>query len=334
MRDTSERLLRLLALLQRRRPWNADQLAAELAVTDRTIRRDIGRLRSLGYPVTSTTGLDGGYELTAGASLPPLLLDPDEAVATFLALRAAAAGEDPEAGAAARSALEKVVRVLPERARTAVGAMTRHSTAIEIGRPFRAPEPVRTASALVVLAQACRSRRRVACDYERGDGRRGPMLVEPRHLVRTMDRWYLLAYAIGPESWRTLRVDRMRDVAVTAVPSRPRADPAEDLDELVMSGIRSRMQRVTGVVRVHAPMAEIAHWISPAWGTVTAEGPDACLVEAGADSHDAMARWLLLLARPLTVVGPPELANAFAAVAAGAGRARSAGDASAVASAD
>ncbi|CAQ00973.1 helix-turn-helix transcriptional regulator [Clavibacter sepedonicus] len=316
MRDASERLLRLLALLQRHRTWNAEQLAAELRVTDRTIRRDVGRLRALGYPVTSATGVDGGYELAAGASLPPLTLDPVEAVAVFVALRDASAAGDAEHSAAARRALDKVVRVLPEQARAAVGAMSHHSTAVDIGHAIGPVDEPASATTLEVLARACRTRRQVTCDYERGDGRRGPMVLEPRHLVRTMDRWYLLAYVTGAESWRTLRVDRMGDVAATTVPSRPRADPADDLDALVVDGIRSRMQRVTGVVRVHAPASEIAHWISPAWGTVTAEGPDSCLVAGGADSHGSMARWLLLLDRPLTVIGPPELAAAFVAVAA------------------
>ncbi|WP_440696059.1 helix-turn-helix transcriptional regulator [Clavibacter nebraskensis] len=316
MRDASERLLRLLALLQRSRPWNAEQLAAELQVTDRTIRRDIGRLRSLGYPVTSATGADGGYELVAGAALPPLTLDPVEAVAVFVALREASAVADPEQGAAARRALEKVVRVLPERALAVVGAMAHHSTSVDLGQVIRPPDEPGSATALEVLVRACRSRRQVTCDYERGDGRRGPLVLEPRHLVRTMDRWYLLAYVIGSESWRTLRVDRMAGITARTVSSRARADPAEDLDAFVTDGIRSRMQRVTGVVRVHAPASEIAHWISPAWGTVTEDGPDSCLVAGGADSHAAMARWLLLLDRPLTVVGPPELAAAFLAVSA------------------
>jgi len=324
MRDTAERLLRLLSLLQRSRPWNADQLADELEVTDRTIRRDVGRLRSLGYPVASTPGVDGGYALEPGAALPPVTLDPEEAVAVFVALRdasaAAATAGDPERGAAARRALEKVVRVLPDRARAAVGAMTHHSTAVDAGRVIRPPDEPGSALALDLLARACRTRRRVSCDYERADGRRGVMDLEPRHLVRTMDRWYLVAYVLGSESWRTLRVDRMADVRETTVASRPRPDPADDLDALVVDGIRARMQRVTGVVRVDAPAAEIAHWISPAWGTITPDGPDRALVAGGADSHASMARWLLLLDRPITVIGPPELAAAFVAVAEEAAR--------------
>jgi len=294
-------------------------------VTDRTIRRDVGRLRSLGYPVASTTGVDGGYALEPGAALPPVTLDPEEAVAVFVALRDAAAAAsatgDPERGAAARSALEKVVRVLPDRARAAAGAMSHHSTAVDAGRVIRRPDEPGSAPALDLLARACRTRRRVTCAYERADGRRGTMDLEPRHLVRTMDRWYLVAYVIASESWRTLRVDRMTAVRATTVPSRARPDPADDLDALVVDGIRAGMQRVAGIVRVHAPAAEIAHWISPAWGTVTPDGPDRSLVAAGADSHAAMARWLLLLDRPITVVGPPELSAAFVAVAEEAGRA-------------
>jgi predicted DNA-binding transcriptional regulator YafY len=319
MRDTSERLLLLLGLLQRRRPWNAEQLAAELDVTDRTIRRDVGRLRVLGYPVTSATGTDGGYGLEAGAVLPPLVLDPREAVAVHLALRRLVAEAGPEESADARAALEKITRVLPHRAQAAVSAVAQHSAEVDLGQPMRGRGGSAAPAALVDIARACRSRRQLTCDYERDDGRRGPMRLEPRHLVRTLDRWYLLAYAVDPQGWRTLRVDRMGDVVVTDVPNRPRPDPAEDLDGLVASGIRSAIRRVTGTVRVQAPASEVARWVAPAWGTVTADGPGSCTVEAGADSHESMARWFLLLDRPLVVVEPPELVAAFAAVAREAG---------------
>ncbi|OUE24257.1 helix-turn-helix transcriptional regulator [Clavibacter michiganensis] len=320
MRDTSERLLLLLGLLQRRRPWNAEQLAAELDVTDRTIRRDVGRLRALGYPVTSATGTDGGYGLEAGAVLPPLLLDPREAIAIHLALRRAVAEAGPEERADARAALEKVTRVLPERARAAVTAVERHSGEVDLGQPVRASAGSAAPATLAEIARACRSRRQLTCDYERDDGRRGPMRLEPRHLVRTLDRWYLLAYAVDSQGWRTLRVDRMGDVLRTDVSSRPRPDPAEDLDAFVADGIRSTIRRVTGTVRVQAPATEVARWVAPAWGTVTSDGDGSCIVAAGADSHASMARWLLLLDRPLVVVEPPELVAAFSAVAREAGR--------------
>ncbi|MFT2690309.1 helix-turn-helix transcriptional regulator [Clavibacter zhangzhiyongii] len=320
MRDTSERLLLLLGLLQRRRPWNAEQLAVELDVTDRTIRRDVGRLRALGYPVTSATGTDGGYGLEAGAVLPPLVLDPREAVAVHLALRRVLAEAGPEERGDARGALEKITRVLPHRARSAVTAVSQHSAEVDLGQPMRGRGGTAAPTALLAIARACRTRHQMTCDYERDDGRRGPMRLEPRHLVRTLDRWYLLAYAVEQQGWRTLRVDRMVDVRVSDAPSRPRPDPAEDLDELVAGGIRTSVRRVTGTVRVEAPAAEVAPWISPAWGSVTPDGPGSCVVEAGADSHESMARWLLLLARPLVVVEPPELVAAFSAVAREAGR--------------
>ncbi|WP_043675923.1 helix-turn-helix transcriptional regulator [Clavibacter michiganensis] len=320
MRDASERLLLLLGLLQRRRPWNARQLAAELEVTERTIRRDIGRLRSLGYPVDAATGADGGYALEAGVSLPPLMLDPREAVAVHLALRRAIAEAGPEARPDAQAALEKVTRVLPARSRAAVTAMAQHSAEVELGHAVDAASGSGTTDALAHIARACGRRRQLTCDYERDGGRRGPMRLEPRRLVRTLDRWYLLAYAVEAQGWRTLRVDRMRDVLLTDVPNRPRPDPAEDLDAFVADGIRSAIRRVTGTVRVHAPASEVTRWVAPAWGSVTADGPGACVIEAGADSHAAMARWLLLLDRPLVVIEPPELVAAFSAMADAAGR--------------
>jgi predicted DNA-binding transcriptional regulator YafY len=156
MWETSERLLRLLALLQRSRSWSADQLAEELAVTERTVRRDVARLRQLGYPVTSIHGAGGGYELEAGAALPPLMFDEAEAVATVLALQDAATTSSTADASAALSALGKIHGAMPQRLRTATVALTDHSTSLKLGNLIGASSTALSIETLVTLAQACR----------------------------------------------------------------------------------------------------------------------------------------------------------------------------------
>lgn len=315
MWETSERLLRLLALLQRSRSWSADQLAEELEVTDRTIRRDIGRLRQLGYPVATVHGAGGGYELEAGAALPPLMFDAGEAVATVLALQDAATTGSPAGASDALSALEKIHGAMPQRLRAAVAALTDHSSNLELGSMIGAPAAALSIDTLLLLARACRSGRQITCVYQRHSGETGPRRLEPFHLVHTMNHWYLVAFAADSGEWRTFRVDRITEPALTPTPNHPREPPA-DLDTYVTGQITAGVQQVTGTVRVHAPMADVAAWISPAWGTIVSETTDTSIVTAGADSYGAMARWLLLLDRPLTVLHPPQLRSAFTAISA------------------
>lgn len=169
----------------------------------------------------------------------------------------------------------------------------------------------------MLLAKACRERRQVTCIYQRHSGLSGPRLLEPLHLVHTMNRWYLIAFATDTDDWRTFRVDRITGPAMTSTPSYPR-EPPTDLDSFLTSQIGSGVRQVTRTVRVHAPLSDVAAWIMPAWGTITAESSSTSIITAGADSYGAMARWLLLLDRPLTVIDPPELRSAFAALAAAA----------------
>jgi predicted DNA-binding transcriptional regulator YafY len=311
MWDTAERLLALLSLLQRRRDWNAEQLADELEVTERTIRRDIVRLRDLGYPVDTVHGLGGGYRLQAGAALPPLMLDADEAVATLLALRQWAAGGDPATSDGALSALDKLTRVMPARVTRVIATLGRHSSHLDLGMTVGGqidPIPVAT---LMLLARACREERRIDCTYLRHDGKSGARQVEPLHLVHTMGHWYLIAYCLEAGDWRTFRVDRISDPTITRNPCARRDPPANDLHDYVRAHVAAGMQRVTATVRVHAPLHNAAPWILPAWGTVTAESDTTCIVEVGADSHDAIARWLLQIGAHLTIIQPTELRHAF-----------------------
>lgn len=320
MWDTSQRLLRLLAVLQERREWNAGQLAGELAVTERTVRRDIVRLRDLGYPVVTVHGAGGGYQLEAGAMLPPLMFDTDEAVATLLALRDWAGTGGPDTSDSALSALDKLGRVMPPQLRPAMRALSSHSSSLGLGAVIGAPAPGVTVATLVLLARACREERQVTCTYRRYDGEISERQVEPLHLVRTMGRWYLVAYCLDRGDWRTFRLDRISDPVITRRPCPRREPPAADLHDYVTAQMAAGMRQVNATVRVHAPREAVTPWILPAWGTVTEETTRTCIVEAGADSYQAMARWLLLLNASLTVIRPAELRTAFAELAADAAR--------------
>ncbi|KPG80224.1 YafY family protein [Frigoribacterium sp. RIT-PI-h] len=321
MWDTSTRLLQLLALLQRPRCRTSDELAHELGVTTRTVRRDVARLRTLGYPVRSAGGHGGGYELEAGAALPPLTLDAPEAVAAALALQGLADGTAVRP-VETSNALDKIRRILPDHVAPAVDAVINHAGLVDLGQPVGPHGPSSATETVTLLLRACRLRRRVICRYEKHTGEQSDQLIEPRHLVHTLGRWYLFAYSLKSNAWRTFRVDRIADASITASAARPRADPADDLDEYVAVGLRTSMQRVRGVVRVMAPIEDVARWVSPAWGTVSAESDGTAVVAAGADSYVAMAKWLLLLDAPLVVVDPPELLVAFGEVAAEASRVR------------
>ncbi|TFC03989.1 YafY family transcriptional regulator [Cryobacterium mannosilyticum] len=316
MWDTPGRLLRLLALLQRRRDWNAEQLAEELDVTPRTVRRDIGRLRELGYPVTTVLGAGGGYQLEAGATLPPLMFDTDEAIAVMVSLRDMVANTAAGTAEGALSAFVKLHRVMPPRLQPVVEAFLAHTSSLDLGTaigPSAGPVNITT---LVLLARACRDRRQLLCRYRRYSGEIGNRQLEPLHLVHTMGHWYLLAYSLESSGWRTFRVDRLSETQITNKPSYPRQPPAEDLHEYVTAQLAAGWRQVTGTVRVHAPRAQVDAWIRPAWGTVTEETANTCIVNAGADSYQAMARWLLLIGARLTILEPAELRTAFTDLAA------------------
>jgi predicted DNA-binding transcriptional regulator YafY len=320
MWDTPGRVLRLLALLQRRRNWNAEQVADELDVTPRTVRRDIGRLRELGYPIMTVLGAGGGYRLEAGATLPPLMFDSDEAVAVMVALRDAVASTATATGAAtgegALSAFDKLHRVMPPRLQPLVDALLAHTSSLDLGAAIGpSTGPIDTPT-LVLLIHACRDRRQLQCRYRRYSGETENRQLEPLHLVRTMGHWYLIAYSLEAAAWRTFRVDRISEAEITDKPSYPRKAPADDLHEYVTAQLAAGWQQVTGTVRVYAPRTRVDPWVKPAWGTVTEETADTCIVNAGADSYPAMARWLLLIGSHLTVLEPAELRTAFADLAA------------------
>jgi predicted DNA-binding transcriptional regulator YafY len=209
--ETSARLLRLLSLLEARPEWPGTDLAQRLDVTVRTLRRDVAKLRSLGYPVFAVPGVAGGYRLGAGASLPPLLLDDDEAVAIALSLRTAATQSITGVGEASVRALVKLERVLPSRLRERAAAIG-HATV-----PLAGPGPVLDAEALTTMARACRNRERLDFGYRSREGELTARHTEPHRLVQAGYRWYLVARDIDRGEWRTFRADRIEAPRLTGV---------------------------------------------------------------------------------------------------------------------
>ncbi|MEW2354466.1 YafY family protein [Spirillospora sp. NPDC029432] len=304
MLEASARLLRLLSLLQTRPDWTGAQLAERLAVSPRTLRYDIGKLRDLGYPVHAAPGVHGGYRLGAGTSLPPLLLDDDEAVAVAIGLRTAAAGTVAGIEETSVRALAKLEQVLPARLRERVNALHEYTTPLPTG----APTPSVPAEVLTAIAAACRDRHRLRFDYRTHDGAGLVRDVEPYRLVSMGRRWYLLAWDVGRDGWRTFRADRM----ALRVPHGPRFAPREDPPaDLVPRGVDTALSRYRAEVTVHAPAETIAARVPPA---ILVEPLDehTCLVHAGGDTPLQLALHILMLDAGFHVTGPPELLSALA----------------------
>lgn len=310
MLETSARLLRLLSLLQTPRDWTGAELSERLSVSVRTIRKDVGRLRDLGYPVHGTRGAVGGYRLGAGAALPPLLLDDDEAVAVAIGLRTAAGGTITGVEETSLRALTKLEQVLPSRLRRRVGALQRYAVAV----PRDAPGPRVDAETLSLLAAACRDHERLRFDYRRHDGSEGRREVEPYRLVNWGRRWYLVAFDVERAGWRTFRVDRLSPRTPTGPRFTPRELPEEAVDQ-VRRGVSSAAWRHRAQVIVHAPAEQLAERVTPAIGTITPVGRTRCLLDTGADSIETLAVHLALLGVDFTVTEPPELVEYVRALA-------------------
>ena len=233
--DPTGRALHLLSLLQTHRLWRAAELAERLEVTERTVRRDVDRLRTLGYPVDATTGTDGGYRLAVGAHLPPLVLDDDEAVAVALGLRSAASAAIGGIEDTSLRALAKIEQLLPDRLRRRVSTL--HSSVVELR--WSGPDNDVDPDALSVLAVACRDREEVRFDYRRRDGQRSRRLVEPHQLVTAERRWYLVAFDLRRGGWRTFRVDRLGVVTLAGGRFTARAIPGGDAGSFLTASIAS-----------------------------------------------------------------------------------------------
>ncbi|MEX2971103.1 helix-turn-helix transcriptional regulator [Streptomyces sp. C184] len=302
MLETSARLLRLLSLLQSHREWTGAELAGRLDVTARTVRRDIDRLRELGYPVHSAPGTAGGYRLGAGAELPPLLLDDDEAVAVAVGLRTAAAGGVEGIEETSVRALAKLEQVLPHRLQRRVGALNAFTVPM-----FGAGGPRVDPNTLTELAHACRDCHRLRFDYTTHDGTLSRRTVEPHRLVCARRHWYLVAWDVDRADWRTYRADRITPTPPHGPRFTPRTPPAEDLAAYVSHGISTRAYAQQATVLVHASREQAAERIGPAAGTLEAVDARRCLLHTGAHSLDVMVVHLVMTGFDFEVREPPEL---------------------------
>ncbi|WP_189177329.1 helix-turn-helix transcriptional regulator [Streptomyces lasiicapitis] len=292
MLETSARLLKLLSLLQAHREWSGGDLAERLGVTPRTVRRDVDRLRELGYPVNASPGTGGGYQLGAGAELPPLLLDDDEAVAVAVGLRTAAGQGIEGIGESSVRALGKLEQVLPGRLRRRVGALNAFTVPmLHTARGQTAVDP----SVLTELAAVCRDSERLRFDYRDHGGSESRRVVEPHRLVCTERRWYLVAWDLDRADWRTFRVDRVTPRPPHGPRCEPRTPPAEDLAAFVSRGVSTRAYAERATVRLHHPLEEAAQRVTPTDGTLEAETDGTCLLRTGAGSLDFMVFHLMFL---------------------------------------
>ena len=302
MLETSARLLRLLSLFQAQRYWAGADLADRLEVTARTLRRDVDRLRSLGYPVNSTSGTAGGYQLGSGATLPPLLLDDDEAVAVAVGLRTAASGTVAGIEEASVRALTKLEQVLPSRLSRRVAAL--HSF-IE---PLTNSGPTVDATVLSAIAAACRDSEGLRFRYQSRDGSPSVRAVEPHRLVHTGRRWYLAAWDTDRNNWRTFRVDRIEGHLTTGARFTPRKPPEGDFATYVAKSVAYAPYPLRALVMIQAPVESVADRIPPTVATLEAIDQHTCLLHTGACSLDGLSVYLALIGFDFEVREPPELA--------------------------
>nr|AKT74288.1 TxnRg5 [Streptomyces bottropensis] len=310
MSENSARLLKLLSLLQTPREWPGSELAERLGVSPRTIRRDIDRLRDLGYPVHATRGAVGGYRLVAGAAMPPLLLDDDEAVAITVGLRTAAHTVDGIEEAAVR-ALTKLEQVLPSRLRQRVSALGAATVPLPVYAPGVAAEH------LTVLAAAVAGREQLRFAYRSAYGPRpepGPpletqRLVEPHRLVPTGRRWYLVAYDNNREDWRTFRVDRIRDPLPTGVRAPIRSLPVEDAAAYVNRQLSGLAPLYRAVATLYAPASEVEDRLGGTGDELEELSDRSCRLRTQADSLGWLAFRLVSIGCPFEVHEPPALVS-------------------------
>jgi predicted DNA-binding transcriptional regulator YafY len=303
MESPAGRLLALLSLLQTRPHWTAPELAERLATTDRTVRRDITRLRDLGYPVVAEPGPRGGYQLGAGGALPPLLLSDDEAVAVAVGLRLAAGGGVEGYEGTAVAALAKLEQVLPTRLRDQVDALDSATVLLRSrGGPSVGSE------VLLTLAQGCRRLERVRFEYRDGAGQVSDRRVEPYRLVNAERRWYLVAHDLDRGAWRTFRVDRISQPALTG--HRFTRDAEPDAAAMVSDGVAVAAHVWQAAIVLSVEIAEAARVVPPTIGTLEAL-PGGTLLRTGASELDDIARYLAGLPFEFEVREPPELRAAL-----------------------
>ncbi|MGW0970632.1 helix-turn-helix transcriptional regulator [Streptomyces sp. NPDC002516] len=303
--DTPARLLQLLSLLQTPREWPGGELSERLGVSRRTVRRDIDRLRELGYPVQASKGADGGYRLVAGTAMPPLVLDDEEAVAIAVGLRAGAGHAVAGVDEASVRALAKLEQVLPSRLRRRVSVLQAATTPLTSGDGASiAPET------LTVIASAVAGPERLRFAYRSGDGTGSRRLTEPYRLVSTGRRWYLVAYDLDRGDWRTFRVDRVSEPFATGARFVPRELPDGDAAEFLRRSMYGRQETYTFDVVFAAPAEFVAARV-PAWvGAPEAIDEHSCrLRAASSDSVDWLAVRIAMVGCDFTVREPRELVD-------------------------
>jgi predicted DNA-binding transcriptional regulator YafY len=301
MRQTSSRLLDLLSLLQGRRDWPGAELAERLEVSGRTIRRDVERLRELGYPVESLTGPAGGYRLRAGAAMPPLLLDEDEAIAIAVGLRTAARASVAGIEDTSIRALVKLEQVLPAHLRRRVAALGSATIAAPAGGPTVDPQHLTT------IAAACRDTECLRFAYRSRDGTASRRDVEPHSLVNLGRRWYLVGWDRNREDWRTFRVDRLSRPAAAGTRFTPRRLPAKDAAAYVEQNLAGAWSRYEARVTVHASADAIAKRLPYAAGALEPIDAERCEFRTSDDDLEWLALRIAMLGVDVEVHEPPEL---------------------------
>jgi len=317
------RLLELLALLQARREWTGGELRERLQVSARTVRRDVERLRELGYPIESVSGPAGGYRLRAGAAMPPLLLDDGEAIAVAIALRTATRSAVAGIEETALRALLKLEQVLPAPLRRRVQALGGATSA----PPSPASGPEVDPQLLLLLAVACRDRERVRFRYRGRDGAATRRAVEPHALVALGRRWYLVAWDPNRGAWRTFRVDRMDGARADGQRFALRTIPGGDAVAFVRRGMSAMRYRYEATVTYDAPLEQLRGRVPGGWGSLEPLGEERCVYRTGDDDVDWLALRIGMAGADFSVDGPPELSAALLRLgrrftAAAGGRAR------------
>jgi predicted DNA-binding transcriptional regulator YafY len=309
MTETSGRLLQLLSLLQARRDWTGTELSDRLGVSGRTIRRDVERLRQLGYPVDSLTGPAGGYRLRPGTEIPPLLLDDDEAIAIAVGLGTAARSSVTGIEETAVRALVKLEQVLPAHLSRRIRALGSAVVSPPAGGPTVDPHH------LTVIAAACRDSECLRFAYRNRDGAESRRQVEPHALVNFGRRWYLVAWDREREDWRSFRVDRMARPASTGIRSTARELPAADAAAFVNESIRGSPHRYEARVTLHAAAEDLDGRLPRHWGTVEPIDGNRCEYRAGDDDLSWLALRVTMLPVDFEVHEPPELIEHLQAMA-------------------
>lgn len=300
MLETSARLLRLLALLQVRRDWTSAELADRLGVSTRTVRADIEKLRGLEYPVHARPGVAGGYRLGAGAKLPPLLLDDDEAVAVAVGLRTAAGGSVTGIEETSVRALAKLEQLLPSRLRGRVTSIADATV------PLPGSGPTVDVSTLTAIATTCRDRERLRFDYRSHDGTATRRDVEPHRLVHGGRRWYLVAWDVDRADWRTFRADRIEPKTPTGPRFEPREAPEGDVADFVSKGVGTATWAYRARVVVRSPAAAMAERLPRSIEIIPIDS-ESCELAVGSDSPRQLAMYLGMLGADFRILDAPEL---------------------------